>query len=118
MMCLLKNRLAECRAARQMSKSKLAFRLKMSRSHVTRLERGDVRPSLETAFRIAGIFHKPVEEIFQFIEEGGNQQAGQATGLEASPGEAPSTGNSPSVSATDGNLSTLPIESERKQYAD
>jgi DNA-binding XRE family transcriptional regulator len=36
---------------------------------VTRLERGDIRPKLETAIRIARIFGKPVESIFQRNEE-------------------------------------------------
>ena len=65
---LLTNRLAECRAAKGMNKSKLAFRLKMSRAYVTRLERGDIRPSFETAIRIARIFGKPVETIFMLVE--------------------------------------------------
>jgi putative transcriptional regulator len=72
---LLKNRLGECRAARGMKKSQLAFRLKMSRAYVTRLERGDIRPSLETAVRIARMFGKPVEEVFQLVEEDGKARA-------------------------------------------
>jgi putative transcriptional regulator len=66
---LLTSRLAECRAAKGMNKSKLAFLLKMTRGYVTRLERGDIRPKLETAIRIARIFGKPVESIFQRNEE-------------------------------------------------
>ena len=67
----LTNQLAECRAARGINKSQLAFRLNMSRAYVTRLERGDIRPSFETAIRIARIFGKPVEEIFQLVEGDG-----------------------------------------------
>ena len=69
MKCKLTNQLADCRAARGMKKSQLAFRLKMSRAYVTRLERGEIRPSFETAVRIAHIFGKPVEGIFQLVEE-------------------------------------------------
>ena len=65
----LTNQLAECRAARGIKKSQLAFWLKMSRAYVTRLERGDIRPSIETALRIARYFKKPVEEIFQLVEQ-------------------------------------------------
>lgn len=65
----LNNRLGECRAARRIKKSQLAFWLKMSRAYVTRLERGDIRPSFETAIRIARIFGKPVEDIFQLVEQ-------------------------------------------------
>lgn len=69
MSCGLKNQLAECLAARKMKKSQLAYRLHMSRAYVTRLVRGEIRPSLEAALRIAKDFGKPVEEIFH-IEEG------------------------------------------------
>ena len=63
------NRLAERLAAKGVKKSQLAFWLKMSRAYVTRLERGDIRPSIETALRISSYFKKPVEEIFQLVEE-------------------------------------------------
>jgi len=65
----LTNRLAECLAAKGVKKSQLAFRLKLSRAYVTRLEHGDVRPSIQNALRIATYFNKPVEEIFQLVEE-------------------------------------------------
>src|ERR1039458_3400834 len=69
MQCKMTNRLTERLAAKRVKKSQLAFWLKMSRAHVTRLERGEVRPSLETALRIARYFGKPVEEIFQLADE-------------------------------------------------
>jgi hypothetical protein len=46
------------------------------------------------------------------------QMARPATGPEVSPSEAPSKSNFPSASATDGNSSTTPIESEKQLYAD
>ena len=64
----LTNRLIECRAAKGISKSQLAYYLDLDRAAVTRLERGDIRPSIETAFRLAAYFKKPVDEIFQLIE--------------------------------------------------
>lgn len=64
----LTNRLAECRAAKGISKSQLAYYLELDRASVTRLERGDIRPSIETAFRLAAYFKKPVDEIFQLVE--------------------------------------------------
>ncbi|HUZ07100.1 MAG TPA: helix-turn-helix domain-containing protein [Candidatus Paceibacterota bacterium] len=64
----LTNRLAECRAAKGISKSQLAYYLDLDRAAVTRLERGDIRPSIETAFRLAAYFKKPVDEIFQLVE--------------------------------------------------
>jgi putative transcriptional regulator len=64
----LTNRLAECRAAKGISKSQLAYYLDLDRASITRLERGDMRPSIETAFRLAAYFKKPVDEIFQLVE--------------------------------------------------
>ena len=66
----LVNKLAECRAARGINKSQLATRLRKSRAYVTRLERGELVPSFQTAMLIARYFKKPVEEIFQLVEEG------------------------------------------------
>jgi putative transcriptional regulator len=63
------SRLTERLAAKGVKKSQLAYWLKMSRAYVTRLERGEVRPSIATALRIARYFNKPVEEIFQLVEE-------------------------------------------------
>jgi putative transcriptional regulator len=65
----LTNRLAECLDDKGVKKSQLAYWLKMSRAHVTRLERGKVRPGIETALRIARYFKKPVEDIFQLADE-------------------------------------------------
>lgn len=64
----LTNQLAECRAAKGINKSQLAFRLRMSRGYVTRLENGEIQPSIEVALRIARYFGKPVEQVFQLSE--------------------------------------------------
>ena len=73
MSCLLNNRLAECRAAKGINKSQLAYRLKKSRAYVTRLERGDIKPSIEVALSIARYFGQPVEFIFELVVEGGKR---------------------------------------------
>ena len=73
MNCLLSNRLAECRAAKGINKSQLAYRLKKSRAYVTRLERGDIKPSIEVALGLARYFGKTVEFIFQLVEGDANQ---------------------------------------------
>ena len=75
MCCSLKNRLAECRAAKGINKSQLALRLKMSRAYVTRLERGDINPSAEVMLRIARYFRQPVEEIFELVDGTGQATA-------------------------------------------
>jgi putative transcriptional regulator len=101
----LTNQLAECLAAKGVKKSQLAFWLKMSRAYVTRLEHGDIRPSIETALRIASYFKKPVGEIFQLIEEGGKPQ------IENTP-----KSNFPSVVGNERGQITTPIKS-KKAYA-
>jgi DNA-binding XRE family transcriptional regulator len=65
----LTNRLAECLKAKGIKKSQLAYYLDLDRAAVTRLVRGDIRPRIETALRIAAYLKKPVEEIFQLVEE-------------------------------------------------
>ncbi|MBU6411215.1 MAG: helix-turn-helix domain-containing protein, partial [Verrucomicrobia bacterium] len=65
----LKNQLAACLAERRIRQSQLAYRLKMSPAYVCRVCGGKIRPSLESAIRIARYFGKPVEEIFQLVDE-------------------------------------------------
>jgi putative transcriptional regulator len=67
-MFILKNRLAECLAAKKINQSRLARRLFMSRAYVSRLMRGEIEPSIKAAFRIARYFGKPIEEIFELVE--------------------------------------------------
>jgi putative transcriptional regulator len=69
MNCKLNNRLAECLIAKEIKKSQLAYRFRLSRAHVTRLVRGEVQPSLGLALRLARYFGKPVEQIFQLAAE-------------------------------------------------
>jgi len=73
MRCSLKNRLAECRAAKGIKKSQLAYYIGKSRAYVTRLERGDIGPSAEAMLRIARYFGKSVEAVFQLVEEEGKR---------------------------------------------
>jgi putative transcriptional regulator len=68
----LKNRLAECLAARKMKKSQLAFRFNLSRAHVTRLVHRDAQPSIGLALRLAKFFGQPVEALFYLEDEDAN----------------------------------------------
>jgi putative transcriptional regulator len=117
MRCKLKNRLAECRAARGIKKSQLAYRLKMSRAYVTRLERGDIRPSFETAIRIARVFGKPVEEIFQLVEGDGklSQAACPAKGPGATASESPYKSNFPAVRPSTMGSQLNPTENKQEK---
>ena len=59
------NRLRVLRAERGWSQSDLADRLDVSRQSVNAIETGKYDPSLPLAFRIAKLFDKPIEAIFQ-----------------------------------------------------
>ncbi len=61
----MKNRLKVLRAERDWSQADLATRLDVSRQSVNAIETGKYDPSLPLAFRIARLFERSIEEIFQ-----------------------------------------------------
>ena len=61
----MKNRLRVLRAEREWSQAELAQRLSVSRQTVNAIETGKYDPSLPLAFRIAKLFDKPIEAIFE-----------------------------------------------------
>ena len=61
----MKNELAELRASRGWSQGDLAERLGVSRQTINALERGKYDPSLPLAFRIARLFDRAIEDIFE-----------------------------------------------------
>jgi putative transcriptional regulator len=61
----MKNRLRELRAEREWSQGDLASRLHVSRQTVNAIETGKYDPSLPLAFRIAELFDRPIEAIFE-----------------------------------------------------
>ena len=60
----MKNVLADLRAGRGWSQGDLAEKLGVSRQTVNALERGKYDPSLPLAFKIASVFHRRIEDIF------------------------------------------------------
>jgi putative transcriptional regulator len=58
------NRLAVLRAERSLSRHELAEAIGVNFQTIGYLERGDYRPSLELAFRLAEYFDLPIEAIF------------------------------------------------------
>ena len=60
----MRNRLKVLRAERDWSQADLAERLGVSRQTINALERGKSAPSLPLAFRLAGLFSQPIEQIF------------------------------------------------------
>ena len=61
----MKNRVRELRAAQGWSQGELAQRLDVARQSVNAIETGKYDPSLPLAFRIARLFGKSIEEIFE-----------------------------------------------------
>ena len=61
----MKNVLPLLRAERNWSQSDLADRLGVSRQTINALERNKYDPSLPLAFKIARLFGRRIEEIFQ-----------------------------------------------------
>jgi putative transcriptional regulator len=59
------NRLRVLRAEKGWSQADLADRLEVSRQSVNAIETGKYDPSLPLAFRIARLFEKRIEEIFE-----------------------------------------------------
>ena len=49
-----------------MTQQQLATQIGVTRQTVNAIEAGKYSPSLEVAFRIARVFNKPLEEVFQF----------------------------------------------------
>jgi putative transcriptional regulator len=61
----MNNRLKVLRAELNWSQADLAEKLEVSRQSVNAIETGRYDPSLPLAFRIAKLFGKKIEEIFQ-----------------------------------------------------
>jgi len=58
----------------EMTQQSLAERVGVTRQTVNAIELGKYSPSLEVAFRIAAVFAKPLEEVFQY--HAGQDEAG------------------------------------------
>ncbi len=50
----------------EMTQADLGDRIGVTRQTIAAIEAGKYSPSLEAAFRIARVFGKPLEEVFQF----------------------------------------------------
>lgn len=60
----VKNHLRVLRAEREWSQAEVADRLGIARQTVNALETGKYAPSLPLAFKIAKLFQRPVDQIF------------------------------------------------------
>lgn len=61
----MKNQLRELRAAKNWSQGDLADKLGVSRQTINAIETGRYDPSLPLAFKIARLFKRSIEEIFE-----------------------------------------------------
>ncbi len=52
-----------------LSQQELADQVGVSRQTINAIERGKHQPSLELAFRIAGVFDKPIDDVFLFFPD-------------------------------------------------
>ena len=64
----MKNRLRVLRAELHWSQLELAYRVGVSRQAINAIETGKYDPSLPLAMKIARIFEKKVEEVFELEE--------------------------------------------------
>jgi putative transcriptional regulator len=53
----------------EMTQQELADLIGVTRQTVNAIEGGKYAPSLEVAFRIARVFNKPLEEVFQYVAQ-------------------------------------------------
>ncbi len=53
----------------ELTQQELADRIGVTRQTVNAIEGGKYSPSLEVAFRIALVFEKPLEDVFQYVPE-------------------------------------------------
>jgi putative transcriptional regulator len=74
----MKNSLRVLRAGHKWSQAELARRLGVSRQTVNALETGRYDPSLPLAFRIAHLFGRRIEDIFDPEEDGHRSEAVEA----------------------------------------
>ncbi len=80
----MNNRLRVLRAEHEWSQADLAERLGVSRQTINALETGKYDPSLPLAFKIARLFGRPIEAIF---EDGAGAAPDAAGPLNRRPGD-------------------------------
>ncbi len=57
----------------EMTQAELADRIGVTRQTVIAIEQGRYSPTLEMAFRIARTFDVPLEDVFQYPDEGADR---------------------------------------------
>jgi putative transcriptional regulator len=68
--CYINNNIRKLRFfADEMTQQELAEKTGVTRQTIVAIENGKYSPTLELAFRIARVFHVPLEEVFSFNSE-------------------------------------------------
>ena len=62
----MENRLRELREQHDLTQEDLAVRVNVSRQTIISLEKGKYNPSIFLAYRLAQVFHLPIEAVFVF----------------------------------------------------
>lgn len=57
--------------AGEMSQAELGQKIGVTRQTIAAIEAGKYSPTLEAAFRIAEVFDKPLDEVFQWVKGAG-----------------------------------------------
>jgi putative transcriptional regulator len=57
----------------QMTQAQLADRVGVTRQTIIAIEQGRYSPSLEMAFQIAQVFNVPLEDVFQYPDNGATE---------------------------------------------
>lgn len=65
----MKNRIKVLRAEKNLTQGDLADAVGVSRQTINAIEKEKFDPSLPTAFRIARLFGRPIEAVFQYEVE-------------------------------------------------
>jgi putative transcriptional regulator len=66
----MKNRIKVYRALRNLTQEALADQLGVTRQTILAIEKEKYDPSLELAFRIAGLFKVPIDKMFFYEKDG------------------------------------------------
>ncbi len=66
---IYENNVYELRKRQNLSQTKMASDLKISRRSISKIENGDQNLSLEMAYRIAAYFDKMIPEVFPLLDK-------------------------------------------------
>lgn len=66
---VLNTKIRVLRAEFNLTQEDLADKVGVVRQTIVYLEKGEYMPSLGLAYKIASVFNKSIEEVFQFIKE-------------------------------------------------